>query len=250
MKILVINPNTTQAVTDAVMTVARATAGTDTELLGVTAETGPRTIGSRAENLVAAREMLELAAEHSRGCDALILGVSLDTALWPLRELLDIPVVGMTEAGILCATLVSTHAGLITYGVRMVPIYRELVASYGMQARIISVAGVDLPPTAVFSEPATVRRATLAIAQTLIDRDGAEAVVFAGAAMAGLAVELQSELPVPALDCSACAVLLAESLVRLKLPKPRIGSLASPGAREVSGVGAALAALFSGRGRN
>lgn len=244
MKLLVINPNTTQAITDAVMEAARAVALPDTELAGVTAITGPATIASRAENLVAAQAMLELAAEHARGCDALILGVSLDTALLPLRELLDIPVVGMTEAGLLYATLVSTRAALITYGVGMVPVYRELVASYGLETRVPTVAGLDLPPTAAFSDPASVRHETLIVAQALIDREGAEALVFAGAAMAGLAAELQPELAVPALDCSACAVLLAQSLVRLKLPKARAGSLARPVARTVTGVGTALAALF------
>jgi len=78
----------------------------------------------------------------------------------------------------------------------------------------------------------------------MVDRDGAEALILAGAAMAGLAAQLQSELPVPVLDCSACAVLLAESLVRLKLPKPRTGSLARPAPRPVSGVGTALAGLL------
>lgn len=244
MKILVINPNTTAAITDAVMNAARASAGPGTELVGVTAERGVATIASRTENLIASQAMLELAAEHAHGYDALVLGVSLDTALWPLRELLDIPVIGMTEAGIVYATLVSTRAGLLTYGLRMAPVYRELVAAYGMEARITTVAGVDLPPTAAFSDPVRVRRETLAAAQTMIDRDGAEALVLAGAAMAGLAAQLQSELSVPVLDCSACAVLLAESLVRLKLPKPRVGSLMRPAARAVSGVGTALAALF------
>lgn len=245
MKIAVVNPNTTEAITAAVMSAARAAAAPGTELVGVTAAAGVATIASRTENLIAAQAMLELAARHAPACDALILGVSLDTALWPLRELLDIPVVGMTEAGIVYATLVSTRAGLLTYGLRMAPIYRELVASYGMDARVTAVAGVDLPPTAAFSEPERVRRETLAAAQTMIDRDGAEALILAGAAMAGLAAQLQSELPVPVLDCSACAVMLAESLVRLGLPKARAGSLVRPAPRPVTGVGTALAGLFA-----
>jgi len=136
MKILVINPNTTAAITGAVMSAARAVAAPGTDLVGVTAETGVATIASRTENLIAAQAMLDLAARHAHAYDALILGVSLDTALWPLRELLDIPVIGMTEAGILAATMVSTRAGLLTYGLRMAPVYRELVASYGMEARV------------------------------------------------------------------------------------------------------------------
>ena len=39
---------------------------------------------------------------------------------------------------------------------------------------------------------------------------------------------------------------MAESLVRMKMPKPTVGSYASPGVRAVGGVDPALAALFGG----
>ncbi|MFX6544518.1 aspartate/glutamate racemase family protein, partial [Acinetobacter baumannii] len=90
-----------------------------TELLAVTASFGPAVIGSRAENALAQHGVLELVAQHAPGCDAVVLGVSLDTALWACRELLDIPVVGMTEAGLLCGATVATRIGLLTNGARM-----------------------------------------------------------------------------------------------------------------------------------
>ncbi|MFM9981615.1 MAG: aspartate/glutamate racemase family protein, partial [Burkholderiales bacterium] len=88
MKILVINPNLTQAVTDAVAAVARKYAAPGSEILAVTGEFGPQVIGSRAENAIAHHGVLDLAARHHAGCDAVVLGVSLDTGLLALRELL------------------------------------------------------------------------------------------------------------------------------------------------------------------
>lgn len=243
MKLLVINPNLTQAVTDAVAAVARKAAGPGTEIHAVTGTFGPQVIGSRAENAIAHHGILELAAQHHPGCDAVVLGVSLDTALYALRELLPVPVVGMTEAGLLGASLVATRFGVLTYGRRMVPIYEELVRAHGMSQRVASVDCVDLPATATFTDPDAVRRQTLEACARMLAR-GAEAVVMAGAAMAGLHDKLQPEVPVPLVDGIACAVPLAEMLVRLKLPKPSAGSLASPGAREVHGLSPALAALF------
>jgi len=245
MKILVINPNLTQAVTDAVAAVARKYAAPGTEILAVTGEFGPQVIGSRAENAIAHGEMLRLAAKHHSGCDALVLGVSLDTALLALRQLLPVPVVGMTEAGLLGASLVATKFGVLTYGRRMVPLYEELVRAYGFGGRVVSVAAVEVAPAETFSDPARVRATVLAACIELVARDGAEAVVLAGAAMAGMHESLQAEVPVPLLDGIACAVPLAEMLVRLKLPKPGAGSLAHPGERTVHGVPAELAALFS-----
>ena len=245
MKILVINPNLTQAVTDAVAAVARRYASPGTQILAVTGESGPQVIGSRAENAIAHQGVLELAAKHGAGCDAVVLGVSLDTALLALRELLPVPVVGMTEAGLLGASLVATKIGVLTYGRRMAPLYEELVRAYGFGERVVKVAAVDVAPADTFSDPARVRAIVLAACLDLVESDGAEAVVLAGAAMAGMQDPLQPQVPVPLLDGIACAVPLAEMLVQLKLPKPGRGSLAHPGERSVRGLSAELAALFS-----
>ena len=175
-----------------------------------------------------------------------MLGVSLDTALFALRELLPIPVVGLTEAGLLGATLIATKVGVLTFGASMVPIYEELIRTYGLTDRVSGVDCVGLPPTATFSDPVNVRRLTLEACERLIAH-GAEAVVMAGAAMAGLNETLQGEVPVPLVDGVACAVPMAEMLVRLKLPKALTGSLAHPGARTVHGLSPALTALFVGK---
>jgi allantoin racemase len=247
MKILVINPNLTQAVTDAVADVARKYAAPGTEIVAVTGEFGPQVIGSRAENALAHHGVLELSAKHGSGCDAVVLGVSLDTGLLALRELLPVPVVGMTEAGLFGAALLATKIGVLTFGRRMVPAYEELVLAYGMSQRVVGVDSVELPPTATFSDPQAVNRLTLEACARLVDGHGAEAIVMAGAAMAGLNERLQAQVPVPLVDGVACAVPLAEMLVRLELPKPSVGSLAHPGARSVLGVSAALAAMFQAK---
>ena len=55
MNILVINGNTTQAITDRVAATARAVCASGTTINAVTAETGPRVIATRTENLLVPR---------------------------------------------------------------------------------------------------------------------------------------------------------------------------------------------------
>ncbi len=244
MKLLLVNPNLTQAVTDAVLAAARERAAPGTELVAVTGSFGPAVIGSRAENALAQHGVLELVAQHAPGCDAVVLGVSLDTALWACRELLDIPVVGMTEAGLLCGATVATRIGLLTNGARMGPLYRELVQSYGLGERLAGVETLALTPQQMVGAPQDAQDAVLAAARTLVERDGAEAVLLAGAAMASMAEALQPRLPVPLLDGVGCAVALAQALVGLRLPHARVGSVSPMGGRAVQGVSPALTALF------
>jgi len=247
MKLLLINPNTTQAVTDAVLVAARAAARPGTELKAVTGRFGPVVIGSRAENALAQHGVLQLAAEHATGCDAVVLAVSLDTALWACRELLHVPVIGMTEAGLLMACSVGTRIGLVTYGRRMGPLYRELAEGYGLGSRIAGITTLDVSAQQTFSEPQRVREATLAAAHALVEHDGAEAVLLAGAAMASMAAALQPELGVPLLDGVACAVALAEAHAGLKLPKARVGSVSATGGRELRGLSPELTELVGRR---
>jgi allantoin racemase len=244
MKLLLVNPNLTQAVTDAVLAAARARAAPGTELVAVTGSFGPAVIGSRAENALAQHGVLDLVAQHAPGCDAVVLGVSLDTALWACRELLDIPVIGMTEAGLLCGATVATRIGLLTNGARMGPLYRELVQSYGLGERLAGIETLTLTPQQMVGAPQAAQDAVLAAATILIERDGAEAVLLAGAAMASMAEALQPQLRVPLLDGVGCAVALAQAMVGLRLPRARVGSVSPTGGRAVQGVSPALTQLF------
>lgn len=247
MKLLLINPNTTQAVTDAVLVAAKAAARPGTELKAVTGSFGPVVIGSRAENALAQHSVLQLAADHAGDCDAVVLAVSLDTGLWACRELLRMPVIGMTEAGLRMGCGVATRIGLVTYGQRMGPLYRELAEAHGLASRLAGIATLSVTPQQTFSDPEHVRSVALAAARRLVERDGAEAVLLAGAALATMAAALQLELDVPLLDGVACAVGLAEAHVALALPKARTGSVSATGGREVRGVSPELTALFAGR---
>ena len=248
MKLLLVNPNLTRGVTDAVLAAARRSAAPGTELLAVTGDFGPVVIGSRTEAALAQHGMLDLVARHAPGCDAVVLGVSLDTALWACREMLDMPVVGMTEAGMLCGAMVASRIGLITFGDRMGPLYRELVASYGLADRLAGIETLPIDPAASLADPEGTRRAVAEAARRLVQRDGAEAVLLAGAAMASMAESLQPSVPVPLLDGVACAVALAQAMVGLRLPKASVGSLSATGPREVRGVSGELTNLM-GRAR-
>ena len=244
MKLLLINPNTTQAVTDAVLAAARASVQPGTELKAVTGEFGPVVIGSRAENAIAQHGVLSLLAEHAPGCDAVVLAVSLDTGLWACRELVQMPVIGMTEAGLLMGCTLATRIGLLTYGKRMGPMYRELAESYGLGTRVAGIATLDVTPQQTFSEPQVVQQAVLAAARQLVERDGAEAVLLAGAALACMAALLQPQIEVPLLDGIACAVALAQARVQMPVVKARVGSVSATGGRDSRGLSHALTALL------
>ena len=245
MRLLVVNANTSAIVTEKVTSEARASAGPDTEIVAVTGTFGGRVIGTRAEHAIGEHSTIALVSRHAQTCDAVVIAVSYDTGLRGARELLPIPVVGMTEAGLLTACMLGGRVGVITFGRRVLPLYHELVASYGLAARIAGWRVLESTAAYARGAHAELDSEIVATAQDLVLRDFAETVVLTGAVMAGVPRRLQADVPVPLIDCVGCGVRQAELLVRLALPKPRAGSYAPPADRELVDVDPAIARCFA-----
>lgn len=243
MRILLINGNTTQAITDRCAAAARAAASPGTEIVAVTATHGPRIVGTRAENALAAASVIELLATHGEGCDAALIAVSFDTALDGAREAAPFPVVGMTEAALHAAAMLGGPIGFIGPLRRARGVYAEAIARTGLTGRLAGYRVLDMRPQD-YADPAGLVTATAALASELIERDGAESIVVAGAALAGLIDRVQANVPVPVVDGIAAGVVLAEALARLNRPKPTAGSYGRLPKREVTGTSDAVRRLF------
>jgi allantoin racemase len=244
MKILLLNANTTAAVTERIAAEARRVATPGTEVLPVTGTFGARIIGTRAEMAVAEHSALDLFAQHGAGADAVVIGVSFDVGLRALRELSDVPVVGMTEAACLVACTLGGRFGIVTYGARSAGILREIVAGYGLAGRLAGVHGLDASPADMLIDPQALHAQIAGAACDLVERQGAEAVILAGAVMAGLPPLIQGQVPCPLVEGIACGIGLAELLVRLAPAKAQSGSFAAIGERASNGLGSELAALL------
>lgn len=244
MKLLVVNANTNQFVTERVAAEARLIASAGTEIHAVTGEFGARIVGTRAENAIAAHAMVDLMARHAGGCDAALIAVSYDTALDAARQLLSIPVVGMTEAALLTACMLGGKIGVVTLGRPALPMYQELAVHYGLTARIAGWGVIESQAAFRPDDTTELDRLLVAEANRLVEKEGAESVILAGAVMAGVPRRLQAKVPVPLVDGIACGVHQAELLARMKLPKPTAGSYALPQGREVTNVSESLRKAF------
>jgi allantoin racemase len=151
----------------------------------------------------------------------------------------------MTEAALLTACMLGGQIGMVVFGKRVLPLYQELVASYGLAGRMAAWRAIE---SAAPYSPGTSDALDRLLVQTALDlvEAGAETVILAGAVMAGVPTRLQSAVPVPLLDGISCGVRQAELLVRMAPVKPTRGSYASPGAREIIAVDDALAQRFKG----
>ena len=245
MKILMINPNTSEHVTNRLQRVAQQAVNGMATIRAFTADTGPAIISSRSENAIALAEMLRLAAEHQAGHEVLMLGVSIDTGLLALREMLDIPVVGMAESALMTASMLGGKIGCLTLGASMVPVYEELTASLGMMSRVSKWRAIEMPSAfqAQDADPA-VTAELIRASQQLVHRDGSDVIILCGAVLAGYADQVSSAVRVPVIDPAKAAALQALTVARMYPAKQRSGSFVRPVGRSMTGVPSSIGQLY------
>lgn len=247
MKILLINPNVTEAITEVMAAEARRCASPGTEIIPATSRFGTLYIENRAEAAIASHAVLEIAAQRAPQCDAIIVSAFGDPGLAAVRELVDVPVVGICESALLTARMLGRRYSIVCLTRRLRAWYMECVTDYGLDDRLASVRALERPPSDITRAKDEVREHLVQLCTEAIEMDDAEVIIFGGGPIAGLAAEVQDRIPVPTLDGVSCAVRMAETLVGLAARVPAVGSFARPAPKPTKGLSPSLAAYIEHR---
>lgn len=244
-ELLLINPNTTASITELVLKTARQFVRKDTTLRAVTGAFGPRYIASRAGYAIAGHAAVDALANDTKGKDAVVLACFGDPGLAALKEIAQVPVVGMAEASILQACTLGNRFSIVTGGVRWKPMLEEFVASHGLGSRLASVRTVAPTGADIARDPEAAMALLAKGCQACVTEDRADVVILGGAGLAGLAARLEGAVDVPLLDGVACAISMAESLARHKPTRAKAGAFSPPAPVESVGLSPALARLLN-----
>jgi Asp/Glu/hydantoin racemase len=244
MRLLLINPNISDSVSALIGAEARRSAEAGTQVEVLTAPFGVAYIETRFEALVGAYATAQLACEHAHRFDAVVVAAFGDPGLAGLREVLPVPVTGMTEAALASAHLLGHRISIIAISQRIQAWYREVVEGYGFGSRLASIRALDRPLSSIGGVQEEHAQALQALAERAVAEDGAEVIILAGAPLAGLARSLQGRLPVPVVDGVSSAVKHAQTLVALQPGRALRGSFAMPPAKPHRGLPDAIARLL------
>jgi Asp/Glu/hydantoin racemase len=236
MKLLLINPNITEAMTDSMAAEARRFASPGTEIIAATAPFGTQYVENRAEAAIAAHAVLEVLARKADGCDGAIISAFGDPGLAAAREFADIPVLGIEESAILTAWMLGRRYSIVCLTPRLRRWYIECAEEHGLAGRLASVRALDIAIPDITRAKEQCRDRLLAECTRAIEEDEAEVIIFGGGPIAGLARECAGSIPVPTLDGVSCAVRMAEALVGLNPRPPLRGSFARPAAKPAKGL--------------
>ena len=105
MKILLYNPNTSEAITEKLYETAKLVVSSETTLIPKTAEKGFPYISTKVEAQITGTLVLEKLAEIHSQYDAIIIAAFGDPGLIPAKSLFNLPIIGLGEAAMLSACL-------------------------------------------------------------------------------------------------------------------------------------------------
>ena len=240
MRILLINPNITAAMTESMAAEARHFASPGTEIVAATAAFGTEYIANRAEAAIAGHAVLDVLAREATGCDAAIVSAFGDPGLAAARELFDLPVFGIEESAILTAWTLGRRYAIVCLTPRLRRWYIETAQEHGLAGRLANVRALDIAIPDITNARQQCRDLLVTECRKAVEQDEAEVIIFGGGPIAGLARDAAAEIPVPVLDGVSAAVRLAEAVIGLHPRPPSSGSFARPPAKPARGLSPAL----------
>lgn len=234
MKLLVVNVNTTESMTASIGDAARSAASPKTEIIEVTPRIGADSIEGNFESFLAAVAVMDAVVTFPDPFDAVIQAGFGEHGKEGLMELLDVPVVDITDAAAHFAHLLGHRYSVITTLDRTVPLIEDRLHSSGLDAHCVSVRASGLGVLEL-ENTELAKEALLDQARRAIQEDNSEVIILGCGGMAGLDEYLQSCLSVPVVDGVAAAVKLAEDLVELNLTTSKQRTYAAIRPKDVRG---------------
>lgn len=214
---LVINPNTTAAVTEMVLAACRA-AQPGVQWDGATARFGAAYIADEIGYAKAGHAALDAHEAFYDGHDAVLLACFGDPGLLALRELSRVPVIGLAQSSFEAAARRGRFA-VVTGGHAWAPMLARFARAHALDERLTGIHTIDWTGAQIAADPDRARDALVAAAQHGID-EGAQCILLGGAALAGLAPSLQPRLAVPVLDNVLLAAQAVADTLRVEEARP------------------------------
>ena len=214
-KILVINPNSTEAVTrgiDEACAPLRIPGGPEIDC--VTLKEGPSGIETQQQVDGVVAPMLKLIKQKEKQYAAFVIACYSDPGLHSLREATKKPVLGISECGILTALTLGQKFGVIAILKQSIPRHLRYVGALGVSERLAGELPVGLRVIELSDEKRTYGR-MLEVGKTLRDAHGADVVIMGCAGMARYRKPLQDDLGIPVVEPTQAAVAMAIGRVRL-----------------------------------
>lgn len=204
-EILVINPNSSKAVTRSMEGCLGVFDGNGHQIRCVELENAPP--GIETDDHVSEVIPLLLAAAVDARADAIVISCFSDPGIGRVRAATPLPVTGIAEAAYLAALGLGDRFGIVSLGPSSIVRHRRYLEALKLEHRLAGDRSLDM--TIVELVATNVVQRVARIGAALRDEDGADVVILGCAGLGAYRTALQAELGLPIVDPVQAGVALA-----------------------------------------
>jgi allantoin racemase len=236
MKILIVNPNTSDEMTKGIYDTAIKYARKDTEIEAVSNTKGPASIESNYEELLASEGVLDWVIKaNEENYEAVIIACFGDPALEGAKEISKIPVYGIAETAMHFAGILGRKFSIITDLDREIPWVERDVRRFSLEAKLASIRAPNIPVLELQAQKDLTEKGLIEQSKIAIQEDKAEVIILGCAGMVGFDKVVEKEIGAPVLDGVVCAVKFAESMFDYGKSISKIRGYQTPEKKELKG---------------
>ena len=219
--LFVINPNSSQAVTDGIAAAIEPLRGLGPPVECLTLAEGPPGIENQAQADETIGPMLRLAESLRDRAAGYVIACFGDPGVHALRDRTEKPVLGIQEAAVATALTLGQRFGIIAILPASIPRHLRSLGSMGVLDRLAGDRALGLG-VAALADPAVTEARLTETGRALRDQDGAEVLILGCAGMARYRSRLEAALSIPVIDpCQAAVSMMMGRIALNQTHKPR-----------------------------
>lgn len=229
---LVINPNTSTAMSDGIKQTAARVFQPPWQCQVVNAPTGPESLESWRDYQLAGTVIQPLTADYTNA-NGIVLACFGDPGLYALKEIAPVPVVGIAEASISLALLLGGKFGILAAMRRAVGLMDSMVRTYGIEARYAGTVSLDMR-VLNFEEDHKGTLDALVKASTILVERGADVLLLGCAGLTGYTAELVEQVPMTVIDPVEAGCRMLKTIVESGLTTSHGGLYSKPAPQKMN----------------
>lgn len=234
MKILVVNPNTNPKNTKVIEDAIKPYIPKEFQLDVVNPEKGPIGLESYYHNYLAAVEVHKVIVDaEKKGYNGVVIACYGDPGIEAAKELVNIPVVGITEASYALARMLATKFLVVVSAETAVPRQIKYIKSLGIPDFQYAVRPIGLTVLGVMSDRMSAKDLIAENCKIALKETGSELIVMGCSGFSGLRADLEDQLQVPIIDPVVAGVGICATLIRMGLAQSKVSTYKTPPVFEI-----------------
>lgn len=213
MNLLVVNPNTSEVMTEDIRKTVERVRSPDTSVTVTGLDFGPEALESFYDYTLSGFGLCRLLEKEKERYHGILIACYGDPGLYAAKEICNCPVLGIAEASIAMSLLMGSRFSILAASEKAAPMMENMVRQYGMENRFAGVFPLNMSVLEAESNQEEAVKRLIEKGQKAVSK-GAEVLILGCAGMTGFGGPVSEALGIPVLDPVETGYLALEMMCR------------------------------------